>query len=265
MSVAPKKPLRLDQNSESQTSSMQSQSLKSVQVCLKSVPRHVAIVMDGNRRWAKSKGLPSTAGHVAGVQTVEKITQAAIQAGIHVLTLYAFSTENWSRSEQEVGSLMKLMTEQLLEKTTKAVEEGIRIRVIGERESLPAELKNAIEHAEQQTVDGTRLNLCFAINYGARNEMMRAFQKLALRVKEQRLCPKDIREWHLSEALDTYGMGDPDLFIRTSGEHRLSNFLLWQMAYTELYFTQRSWPDFEPEYFFEALSVYESRMRRYGA
>lgn len=238
---------------------------KSPQARLKTSARHVAIAMDGNRRWAKARGLPPTAGHLAGVQVVEKMTQAAIEAGVEVLTLYAFSTENWSRSPDEVNALMKIMTDQLIEKTPKAFKEDIRIRVIGDREPLPEALKKAIHLAESETASRKRLNLCFAINYGGRNELLRAVKQVAKQVQSQNLQPEEIREWHLSEALDTFAMGDPDLFIRTSGERRLSNFLLWQMAYTELYFTDQVWPDFDSKSFFEAIDAYDGRKRRYGA
>jgi undecaprenyl diphosphate synthase len=227
--------------------------------------RHVAIVMDGNRRWAKARGLHPYAGHLAGVQALEKVIKAAMETGIAVLTVYAFSKENWSRGDQEVSALMNLLSEQIQEKTPQAIQQGIRIRIIGDRASLPEKLQHAINYVETQTQKGCILDLCIALNYGARNEVVRAVQKIAQKVQQHEIEPGDIREWHLSEALDTFGLGDPDLFIRTSGEHRLSNFLLWQMAYTELYFASCAWPDFEPLHFYEALQAFEGRKRRYGA
>lgn len=246
---------QLEQDSSPQTSNQ----------VLKTSARHVAIAMDGNRRWAKARGLHPYAGHLAGVQTLEKIAKTAIEAGVEVLTVYAFSTENWSRSEQEVKALMALLAQQIQERTPQAIEEGIRIRIIGDKTSLPSKIEEAVVYIENETQKGKRLELCIAINYGARNELLRAVQKVAKKVAEGELKPDEIREWHLSEALDTFGLGDPDLFIRTSGEHRLSNFLLWQMAYTELYFVQCAWPDFEPSQFYDALQAFESRKRRYGA
>ena len=226
------------------------------------LPGHVAIIMDGNGRWAQKRMLPRSMGHKAGVEQVRTIVKMSSRVGIRTLTLYAFSTENWKRPKDEVGVLMQLLIEYLKKEVRELNEQNVRFRSIGDRDALPKEVKAAIDEAEEITRDNTGLNLVVAINYGSRAEILRAAKKLAERSKDD---PEfEINETSFAEALDTNGLGDVDLMIRTSGEQRISNYLLYQLAYAELYFTDVYWPDFGEEEFAKALESYAARDRRFG-
>lgn len=231
---------------------------------LENVPEHVAIIMDGNGRWAKKRGLPRIAGHKEGMNTVKKIVRAATNHNIKVLTLYAFSTENWKRPKSEVEFLLKLPKDFLQVYLPEMIENNVRIETIGEFDSLPIHTKEAIQNGIEQTKDNDGLLLNFALNYGSRFEIMRAVKALAEDVKDHKLSLEELDETSFSDYLYTGSMPDPDLVIRTSGEKRLSNFLLWQAAYSELWFTNELWPDFNEEIFTQALLDYQQRKRRYG-
>ncbi len=228
------------------------------------VPRHVAIIMDGNGRWARERGLPHVAGHRAGAEAVRRVMNACDVAGVEVLTLYSFSTENWKRPEEEVKALMGLLLELVSAETAGLVERNIRLRVIGRREGLPGEVGEALERAITATASCTGATLCLALNYGSRAEIVDAARALAEDVKAGRLEPGAIDESAIDERLYTSGLADPDLLIRTAGEMRVSNFLLWQISYAELYVTDVRWPDFGEAAFFDALREYQSRDRRFG-
>ena len=228
------------------------------------VPRHVAIIMDGNGRWAAMRGLPRVAGHRAGAEAVRKAIETAAGAGVEVLTLYAFSSENWRRSEEEVSDLTGLMRF-YLERELKTLEkEGVRLRLIGEPAAFGAELAAKLERACERTAGNQRLTLVIALNYGSRTELCAASRALAERVAAGELAPADITEAMLGAELQTADLPDLDLLIRTSGEVRLSNFLLWQAAYAELVFLDTLWPDFDEAAFAEALAHYAARQRRFG-
>ena len=229
-----------------------------------SVPQHIAIIMDGNGRWAKSKGLPRNAGHTAGAKNVEKICLAAKKLGVKYLTLYAFSTENWSRPASEVKALMKLLSGYLDKCVQTAHEHQMRIRVIGDISRLEPKFQQQILEAERISSVYDDLNLTIAINYGSRNEMLRAMRHLCKDVKTGTIDPEELTEEVFAGYLDTRDMPDPDLLIRTSGELRLSNYLLWQLAYSEFYFTSVSWPEFDEKELQKAVETYENRDRRYG-
>lgn len=227
-------------------------------------PEHVAIIMDGNGRWARARGLPRIMGHKAGMEAVRRIVRAAPEHGIRYLTLFAFSTENWRRPRLEVEGLFALLREYVEKETGELKAEGVRVRFLGERENLPARAREVTARCEEETCSGTRLNLNIALNYGGRAEIVRAARALAKRVAAGTLEPDAITAENVAQELYTAGMPDPDLLIRTSGELRLSNFLLWQLAYTEIYITDTLWPDFTPEDLAKALSAYRKRERRYG-
>jgi undecaprenyl diphosphate synthase len=228
------------------------------------VPRHVAVIMDGNGRWAKQRGLPRIAGHHSGMKAVKRATIAADDLGVKVLTMYAFSTENWTRPQEEVDFLMKLPQEFLAIELDELVEKNVQVRMTGIREGLPGHTLKALDEAEVRTRGNTGLILNFALNYGGRSEMLIAMRQVAERVKNGELAVEDIQEETIQSSLLTSHLPDPDLLIRTSGELRLSNFMLWQMAYTELYFSPLYWPDFGEKQFFEAVHEYQRRSRRYG-
>ncbi len=228
------------------------------------VPQHVAIILDGNGRWAKAKGLPRTAGHTAGAKNVEKITEVAGHMGIKYLTLYAFSTENWSRPDDEVSALMNLLGNYLKTCLKTAKKNNLRVRVIGDISRLAPELQAQIRELEEFSTAFDGINLTIAINYGSRDEIIRGIRQVATDVAEGKLEASDITEASFSEYLDTADLPDPDLLIRTSGEQRLSNYLLWQLAYAEFYFTPVPWPDFDEEELKRAVEAYENRDRRYG-
>jgi undecaprenyl diphosphate synthase len=225
---------------------------------------HIAIIMDGNGRWAKKRGLPRNAGHTAGAKNVEKICTAAKKLGIKYLTLYAFSTENWSRPESEVKALMKLLSGYLDRAVQTARENQMRIRVIGDISRLDAKLQRQIREAEEISAVYQDLNLTIAINYGSRDEMVRAMRGICQKVSDGTIRPEDVDETMFSNALDTRELPDPDLMIRTSGEQRLSNYLLWQLAYSEFYFTDVPWPDFDEAELKKAVDIFENRDRRFG-
>ena len=225
---------------------------------------HIAVIMDGNGRWATKRGLPRTAGHKKGAEVVVQIAKAAKEFGVKYLTLYAFSTENWKRSPEEVGALMQLLR-QYLDKNFKELEQNdVKIRFIGERYMLDADIVEKMERLEQNTAKNQSLVLQIALSYGSRQEIVNAAKKLAERVKNGDMQLKDIDEQTFSAMLYTGGVPDPDLLIRTSGEQRISNYLLWQIAYSELFFTKTLWPDFAKEEFKSIIENYQTRGRRYG-
>lgn len=224
------------------------------------IPQHVAIILDGNGRWAKSKGMPRNYGHTMGAKNVETILRAAGDLGIRYVTMYAFSTENWNRPQSEVDALMKLLNNYLKNCVKTAKKNNIRVRVIGDISRLDEDFQKKIVNLEEESKDNDGLNFQIAINYGSRDEMVRAMRKMA----EDALAPEDITEERFEGYLDTRGIPDPDLLIRTSGEQRLSNYLLWQLAYSEFYFTDVPWPDFSPEELRKAVEEYANRDRRYG-
>jgi len=229
------------------------------------VPVHVAIIMDGNGRWAKKRGLPRVAGHQAGMKKVIEITRAANELGVKVLTLYAFSTENWKRPPEEVEFLMKLPQEFLGSELDELVEKNIQVRMLGYENHLPSYTLQAVHTARERTKDNTGMVLNFALNYGSRAEMVDAVKQIANDVKKGLISSDEINESVIDSYLLTKEYPDPDLLIRTSGEIRLSNFMLWQLAYSELFFTDVLWPDFKRENFFEAIREYQNRSRRFGA
>lgn len=231
---------------------------------LKPVPRHVAIILDGNGRWAKKRFLPRNAGHAAGSKNVEKICSAAWNMGIEYVTMYAFSTENWSRPQDEVDALMKLLYSYLKDCIKTSKKNNMQVRVIGDITRLAEDLQEQIRELEEVSAQNTGLHFQVALNYGSRDEMIRAIQKMGQAVRSGQLEPEDITEQTLSDYLDTRGIPDPDLMIRTSGEQRLSNYLLWQMAYTEFYFTDVLWPDFDRAELEKAVEFYRQRDRRFG-
>lgn len=228
------------------------------------MPRHVAVIMDGNGRWAKERGLPRAAGHRAGVESVRRTLRACEAAGVEVLTLFSFSTENWKRPEEEVRALMGLLLELVRSETASLVERNLRLRVIGRREGLPSDVAGALDEAVERTRGCTGATLCLALNYGSRSEIVDAVREIARRAASGELSPETIDERTIDEHLYTSDLPDPDLLIRTSGEMRVSNFLLWQISYAELYVTDVLWPDFGAETFFGALRDYQRRERRFG-
>lgn len=225
---------------------------------------HIAVIMDGNGRWAVKRGLPRVAGHKKGAEVVVQIVKAAKELGVKCLTLYAFSTENWKRSPEEVGALMQLLR-QYLDKNFKELEQNdVKIRFIGERYMLDSDIVEKMERLEQRTAENKSLVLQIALSYGSRQEILTAAKKIAERVKSGDMELKDIDEQTFSDMLYTNGVPDPDLLIRTSGEQRVSNYLLWQIAYTELFFTKTLWPDFSKEELKSIIEDYQTRERRYG-
>lgn len=229
-----------------------------------SVPQHVAIIMDGNGRWAQQRGRPRTFGHSKGVEAVRRVVEAAGDRGVRTLTLFSFSTENWNRPADEVGTLFELMKRYVAADLASLKKKGVRIRIIGRRDDLTPDLAEIVTKAETDTAENTDFNLNIAFNYGGRDELIRAAQSLAEAVRAGDLNPSDIDEGRLSAALDTAGLPDVDLMIRTSGEQRISNFLLWQAAYAEFYFTDVLWPDFDDAELGRALDSFQQRDRRYG-
>lgn len=228
-------------------------------------PNHVAIILDGNGRWAKKRMLPRKAGHAAGSKTVEQICEDAYNLGINYLTVYAFSTENWKRPADEVDALMKLLRQYLRDCIKRSTKNNMCVRVIGDISLLAEDMQESIRELEKVTKDNTGLHFQVALNYGSRDEMIRAIQALAVRVRAGEVAPEEIDEEMFAGYLDTKGIPEPDLLIRTSGEERLSNFLLWQLAYTEFYFTDVLWPDFNKKELQKAIDYYNGRDRRFGA
>lgn len=228
------------------------------------MPQHVAIILDGNGRWAKAKGMPRNYGHVQGAKTVETICEDAYKMGIQYLTVYAFSTENWNRPKDEVDALMKLLRNYMKTCLQTAKKNRMCVRVLGEKSRLDEDIRTRIEELEAATRDNDGLHFQIAINYGGRDEIVRAARKLAQRVESGELSAGEITEELVEESLDTAGIPAPDLLIRTCNEQRISNFLLWQLAYTELYFTPVAWPDFTKEELRKAVEAYNHRDRRFG-
>ncbi|MBR5579050.1 MAG: isoprenyl transferase [Lachnospiraceae bacterium] len=228
------------------------------------IPKHVAIILDGNGRWAKAKGMPRNYGHVQGAKTVEVICEEAYKMGIQYLTVYAFSTENWNRPKEEVDALMKLLRNYMKNCLKTAEKNNMCVRIIGDKSGLDPDIQESIEQLEQATKENTGLHFSIAINYGGRDELRRAFQKMASDMKKGDRLVEEITEDIIADYLDTAGLPDPDLLIRTCNEQRISNFLLWQLAYTEFYFTPVAWPDFSKEELEKAVRAYNQRDRRYG-
>ncbi len=228
------------------------------------IPNHVAIILDGNGRWAKKKGMPRTYGHVKGCENLEKICSVAKELGVKYLTVYAFSTENWKRSKEEVDALMKLFRNYMKKCIKISRDNKMQVRVIGDPTAFDLDLQEKIKELEEYSSQYDELYFQIALNYGSRDEIKRAVQKMAEDVKAEKLNPEEISEQTISDYLDTKGLPDPDLLIRTSGEERLSNFLMWQLAYTEFYFTDVAWPDFNKAEFEKAIAKYNQRDRRFG-
>ena len=228
------------------------------------IPQHVAIILDGNGRWAKKKGMPRNYGHVQGAKNVELICEAAYKMGIQYLTVYAFSTENWNRPKDEVEALMKLLRNYMKTCLTTAKKNRMCVRVIGDKTGLDDDIRNRIAELEEATKDNDGLHFQIALNYGGRDEIVRAVKKTCEKVQAGKLEIDDITQEVFGEMLDTHGLPEPDLLIRTCNEQRISNFLLWQLAYTEFYFTEVPWPDFSREELIKAVEAYNHRDRRFG-
>lgn len=228
------------------------------------IPTHVAIIMDGNGRWAQQRGLERPEGHVAGVEAVRRTLKAAVKEGIKYLTLYTFSTENWGRPQEEVDGIMELFCRSVVAETPELKAQGVRARIMGDRSAFSEKVNHYIDKIESETAEGERITLIFAMNYSSRHELTETFKRLALEISEGSLAPEAITADLISDSLYSREYPDPDLIIRTGGEYRLSNFLLWQAAYSELYFTPVLWPDFNHETFREALEAYAGRNRRFG-
>ena len=229
------------------------------------IPKHVAIILDGNGRWAKKKMMPRNYGHSQGSKVVEQICEDAYNIGIKYLTVYAFSTENWSRPKDEVNALMKILNSYLDTSVKTSKKNNMRVKIIGDKSGLSDEIQEKIKKLEEASKDNTGLNFQVAINYGGRDEIIRAVKALSLDVIGNRIAVDNIDDEFFSQYLDTGGVPDPDLLIRTSGEQRLSNFLLWQQAYTEFYFTDVLWPDFNKKELLKAVEYYSGRKRKFGA
>ncbi|WP_077622589.1 isoprenyl transferase [Sediminibacillus massiliensis] len=227
-------------------------------------PDHVAIIMDGNGRWAKKRGMPRVAGHKEGISTVVKIVKAAVKCKVKVLTLYTFSTENWKRPKSEVDTILRLPKEFLSIYLPDLISNNVRIEAIGDMANLPVHTREAVQYAIDRTRDNDGLQLNFALNYGSRHEILKAMKVLLMDIDNGEMSLDELDEQQFSRYLDTDGMKDPDLLIRTGGEQRLSNFLLWQLAYTEFWFTDVLWPEFSEKEFVHALEAYRQRARRYG-
>ena len=231
---------------------------------LTKLPQHIAIIMDGNGRWAKQQGADRIFGHQHGVGSVRDTVEAAAELGVKYLTLYAFSTENWNRPQEEVNALMELLVHTIGAETATLNKNNIRLQAIGDLKSLPGSCYNELQEAIANTAQNTRMTLVLALCYSSKWELLQAIQQIAEKVENKQLLPADINENTLARHLCTAGMPDPELMIRTSGEHRISNFLLWQLAYAEFYFTEKLWPDFKKEDFYQAIVNYQSRERRFG-
>jgi len=228
------------------------------------LPHHIAIIMDGNGRWAKKKLLNRISGHVKGVNAVREVVTACRELGIKVLTLYAFSVENWKRPEEEVGALMGLLKEYLQKECPEMIQNNIRLNAIGRMEDLPMDVQKVLQETKKKTQHCNGMTLNLALSYGGRSEILHAVQGIVSDLQKERIKPEEITIQRFSQYLWTRGIPDPDLLIRTSGEFRISNFLLWQIAYTELYVTDTLWPDFDREELLKAISDYQSRERRFG-
>ena len=231
---------------------------------LNKIPQHVAIIMDGNGRWAKKHGEDRVFGHISGVKSIRNVLEAALEIGVKYLTLYAFSTENWDRPKEEVDALMNLLVKTLLDEVDELNKNGVRLKAIGNLEKLPGNAIELLNQSFERTKMNDKITLTLALSYSSKWEITNAAQKLAEKVKNGELLPEQITETTMENALTTKGMPNPELLIRTSGELRISNFLLWQLAYAEFYFTDELWPDFNKESFFSAIADYQSRERRFG-
>ena len=229
------------------------------------MPRHIAIIMDGNRRWAKNKNMPVSYGHKEGAKTLEKIVRYANKIGIEYITVYAFSTENWKRTEDEVKSLMMLFQSYLDDYAKRADSENIKVKIIGNSSALSERMQNSIKKCMERTKNNTGITFNIALNYGGRDELVNAIKKIANEIKNNKIQIEDITEELISDNLYTNGQPDPDLVIRTSGEKRLSNFLTWQTTYSEILFIDKNWPDFEEEDLDNAIIEYQKRTRKFGA
>jgi undecaprenyl diphosphate synthase len=234
------------------------------QINLEKLPKHIAIIMDGNGRWAKEKGMPRVFGHRNGVKAVREVTEGCAELGIQYLTLYAFSTENWKRPQTEVSALMTLLVETIKKEIKTLNDNSIRLQAIGDIAKLPTRSQQALSEAMENTRQNTRMTLVLALNYSAKWEILEAVRTLAKKAQCGEVRPEDINEPFFSNALATRGMPDPELLIRTSGENRISNFLLWQIAYSELFFTPVLWPDFRREHLYDAIINFQHRERRFG-
>lgn len=228
------------------------------------VPEHIAIILDGNGRWAKKRGMPRGYGHIKGCENLEKICDIVRDMGVKYLTVYAFSTENWKRSREEVDGLMKLFRSYLKRCKKSAKKNNMRVKIIGDPSAFAPDIQESIRDLEEYSKDFDHIYFQIALNYGGRDELVRASRKLAQAVKDGKIAPEEITEETVEQFLDTAGIPDPDLLIRTSGEQRLSNYLLWQLAYTEFYFTDVPWPDFDKAELEKAIAKYNERDRRYG-
>jgi len=231
---------------------------------LKTIPKHIAVIMDGNRRWAKKHLMPTTVGHWKGAEVLSKTVELAANLGVQVLTVYAFSTENWSRASEEVTALMGLFKMYLIGQKERMVREGVRLNTIGDLKKLPQDVQDVLQETKEATAQGSRIDLVLAINYGARDDIRRAVVAVVEDCAQGKLKSGDISEWVFGQYLDTAKWGDPELLIRTSGEMRLSNFLLWQISYTEVYVTDVLWPDFDDKELAKALMEFQRRQRRSG-
>lgn len=229
------------------------------------MPKHIAIIMDGNRRWARKRGLDPKLGHKAGAKTLEKIVRYANKIGLEYITVYAFSTENWKRTEDEVGALMLLLQNYLDEYSRRADTENIKVKVLGDISALPEGMQKSIKNCMERTKENTGVTFNIALNYGGRDEILKAVKKIAQDVKENKIKINEITEETIANSLYTAGQPDPDLLIRTSGELRTSNFLPWQIVYSEFVFTDKNWPDFEEKDLDEAIEIYQRRNRKFGA
>ncbi|MBE5968054.1 MAG: isoprenyl transferase [Lachnospiraceae bacterium] len=229
------------------------------------IPNHIAIILDGNGRWAKKRNMPRNYGHTQGSKAVERICEDAYKIGVNYLTVYAFSTENWKRPKEEVDAIMKLLRSYLQTSKKTAKKNNMKVRILGDKSGLSEDIIKSINELEEASKDNTGLHLQVAINYGSRDEIIRAVKALSLDIKKNTIAIDNIDENVMESYLDTKGIPDPDLLIRTSGEKRLSNFLLWQLAYTEFYFTDVLWPDFDKKELIKAIEYYNSRVRRFGA
>ena len=228
------------------------------------IPTHIAIIMDGNGRWAEAQGKERYEGHIEGVVSVKACIKAARKYGVHYLTLYAFSTENWGRPKEEVDAIMELFCKSVVAETPELKAQGVKARIMGDRSALSEKVNSYIDRIESETAEGERITLIFAMNYSSRHELTESFKAMAQRVAEGTLRPEEITTDYISQNLYSAEYPDPDLVIRTGGEYRLSNFLMWQSAYSELYFTPTLWPDFDKESLHEAIEAYSKRNRRFG-
>ena len=233
-------------------------------ILVQSLPKHIAVIMDGNGRWAKMQGKLRTFGHESGVKAVKDTVEACAELGVSYLTLYAFSTENWSRPKYEINALMTLLVSTISKETKTLMDNNIRLESIGDMDALPSKCRRELQEAKNKTANNSRMTLVLALSYSSRWELTEAMKSIAGKVKDGHLNPDQITESTISEHLNTFGMPDPELLIRTSGEHRISNFLMWQISYAELYFTDKLWPDFRKQDLYEAIVSYQKRERRFG-